>query len=323
MWHSGCEHQQACHHQTRRRTTEIEIGKPSTQPPSGGWKCPDRWRELANDETDCHAVSGRHQDQCATIHLLGVRDQYSSCLALGSRQLPVLSALQVIMPYDTVAVAFAPLGHRFKGVMYMRLLLAFLTLGVLLAASPINAAERGFYVGAGVGQMNTEVDDVFGTGFNFDEDDVGFKLFGGYRFFPWLSVEGIFLDGGKPEIRESAGDESASLSIEVQSLVAAAIFSLPVGEQFEVFVKPGFAYWDSTTSFSYSSPTFSDGFSEDDNGSAFFLGAGVGWNFGKAGLRLEYEWFDVAPEYDYDTNEFEDELDATASFLSLSFIYNF
>jgi len=196
-------------------------------------------------------------------------------------------------------------------------------MGIFLAASPSVAAERGFYVGAGVGQVNTEVDDVFGTGFNFDEDDVGFKLFGGYRFFPWLSVEGIFLDGGKPEIRDTVGDESASLSIEVQSLVAAAIFSLPIGEQFEVFIKPGFAYWDSKTSFSYSSPTFSDRFSEDDSGSAFFIGAGAGWTIGNAGLRLEYEWFDVAPEYNFDTDEFDDELDASASFLSLSVVYLF
>jgi OOP family OmpA-OmpF porin len=205
----------------------------------------------------------------------------------------------------------------------MRLSPALLILGIFLAASPTNAAESGFYVGAGVGQINTEVDDVLGTGFDFDEDDVGFKLFGGYRFFPWLSAEGIFLDGGKPEVRETDGAESASLSIEVQSLVAAAIFSLPIGEQFEVFVKPGFAYWDSKTSFNYSSPAFSDRFSEDDSGSAFFLGAGAGWTIGNAGLRLEYEWFDVAPEYDYDTDEFEDELDATAGFLSLSFLYNF
>ena len=205
----------------------------------------------------------------------------------------------------------------------MRLPLALLFSGMLLAASPSGAAESGFYAGAGVGQINTEVDDVFGTGVDFDEDDVGFKLFGGYRFFPWLSVEGIFLDGGKPEIRETADDESFSLSVEVQSLVAAAIFSLPVGEAFEVYLKPGFAYWDAKTSFSYSSPTYSDRFSEDDNGSAFFLGAGAGWQNGNAGLRLEYEWFEVAPEYDHDSNEFEDELDASAGFLSLSFVYYF
>lgn len=207
----------------------------------------------------------------------------------------------------------------------MKLSSAVLIFGIFLAANPIDAAERGFYVGAGVGQMNTEVDDgyVYPFTFDFDESDVGFKVFGGYKFFPWLSVEGAYIDGGSPEIKVSDGDIRGRLGIEVQSLVAAAVFSLPIGERFEAFLKPGIAYWDSSTSISITGPTFSEKASADDNGSAFFLGAGAGWNFGNAGLRLEYEWFDVAPEYDYDTNEFEDELDATASFLSLSFIYSF
>jgi opacity protein-like surface antigen len=205
----------------------------------------------------------------------------------------------------------------------MKLPLFLLMSGLLLTASPANAADPGFYIGVGAGQVNTQVDDVFGTDFNFDEDDFGFKLFGGYRFFPWLSVEGIYLDGGSPEIKDTLGDESASLGIEVQSLVAAAVFSLPIGDSFELFLKPGFAYWDSETTFSYSSPSINEKFSEGDNGSAFFIGGGAGWNSGNAGLRLEYEWFDVAPEYDSNTNDFDDELDATAGFLSLSVLYRF
>ncbi len=227
------------------------------------------------------------------------------------------------MPYGTVAVVFAPSAQPVKGVMCMRLPASILLLGVFLATSPLVAADRGFYAGAGFGQMNVEVDNMYGSSFDFDEDDFGFKLFGGYRFFPWLAVEGIFLDGGNPEVRDTVGDESARLSVEVQSLVAAALFSLPIGDQFEVFLKPGFAYWDSTTDFTYSSPTLSDRFSDDDSGSAFFVGAGAGWTVGNAGLRLEYEWFDVAPEYNFDTDEFEDELDASAAFLSLSFMYLF
>jgi OOP family OmpA-OmpF porin len=205
----------------------------------------------------------------------------------------------------------------------MRLQPSVLLLGIFLATNPLVAADRGFYAGAGIGQMNVEVDNMYGSSFDFDEDDLGFKLFGGYRFFPWLSVEGIFLDGGNPEIRDTVGAESASLSVEVQSLVAAAVFSLPIGDQFEIFLKPGVAYWDSTTDFTYSSPTFSDRFSDDDSGSAFFIGAGAGWTIGNLGLRLEYEWFDVAPEYNFDTDEFDDELDASASFLSLSVVYLF
>lgn len=208
----------------------------------------------------------------------------------------------------------------------MRLPLTLLISGVLLASSPSNAADSGFYIGVGAGQTNTEVDDFLGTGFDFDENDTGFKLFGGYRFFPWFSVEGIYYDGGSPEkkwVFGEEGEESESINLEVSSLVAAAVFALPVGKQFEVFLKPGFAYWDSDVRLSYSSPTFSDSVSFDDTGTAFFIGAGAGWTSGNAGLRLEYEWFDVAPEYDSDSEEFTDELDASSSFLSLSVIYNF
>lgn len=206
----------------------------------------------------------------------------------------------------------------------MRLPVLLLTSGLLIAGSPASAADRGFYAGAGFGQMNTEVDDVLGLNYDFDEDDTGFKVFGGYRFFPWLSVEGAYLDGGNPSIKESAGVETLKLGIDVQSLVAAAVFALPIGERFELFVKPGIAYWDAETSLSFSSPTFSDRFREDDDGSAFFLGAGAGFgvtdNFG---LRLEYEWFEVAPEWDSDNDEFVDELDANAGFFSASFLFRF
>ena len=134
-----------------------------------------------------------------------------------------------------VCAVSAPSGKR---MMYMRLQPSILLLGIFLATSPLVAADRGFYAGAGIGQMNVEVDNMYGSSFDFDEDDFGFKLFGGYRFFPWLSVEGIFLDGGNPEVRDTAGAESASLSLQVQSLVAAAVFSLPIGDQFESSSSP-------------------------------------------------------------------------------------
>lgn len=206
----------------------------------------------------------------------------------------------------------------------MRLPTFLLVSGLLLAASPASAADRGFYAGAGLGQMNTEVDDVIGLDYDFDENDVGFKLFGGYRFFPWLSVEGAYIDGGNPSIKESQGGETAKLGIDVQSLVASAVFALPIGERFELFAKPGIAYWDAETSLSFHSSTFSDQFREDDDGSAFFLGVGAGFDVtDNLGLRLEYEWFEVAPEWDSDSDEFVDELDANAGFFSASFLFRF
>ena len=196
-------------------------------------------------------------------------------------------------------------------------------MALLLYAVPATSAERGGYIGIGAGRVNVEVDNFYGTGFDFDENDTGLKLFGGYRFFPWLGVEGIYLNGGSPEFSESAGAESLSLSIESQTLVGAVIFALPVGQSFEFFVKPGVAYWDSESKFSFSSPGFTYNDSDDDQGSAFYIGAGAAWQLDNIAVRFEYEYFDVAPEYDWDTNEFVDELDATATVMSLNFIYHF
>lgn len=196
--------------------------------------------------------------------------------------------------------------------------------GLLCCTAPAIAADSGFYVGAGVGQATLEVDDVLDSGFDFDENDLGFKVFGGYRFFPWLSVEGIYLNGGKPEVSASEGPASASLEIEVQSLIAAAVFSLPVGDRFELFIKPGVAFWDSSTRGRYSEPGYTESFDVDDNGSAFFLGGGAAVNFtDNLAARLEYEWFEAAPEWDSDNDEFVTEVDATAGFLSLSLVYAF
>lgn len=202
--------------------------------------------------------------------------------------------------------------------------LAVLATGLFMCTAPALAADRGAYVGAGVGLATLEVDDVLDLGVDFDEDDVGFKLFGGYRFFPWLAVEGAYFNGGKPELRESDGTLSASMEIEVQGLIAAAVFSLPVGERFELFIKPGVAFWDAETSIRIRDQSGSFGGDVDDNGSAFFLGGGAAFNFTEnLATRLEYEWFEAAPEWDSDDEEFVTEVDATAGFLSLSLVYAF
>jgi OOP family OmpA-OmpF porin len=212
-----------------------------------------------------------------------------------------------------------------QGVIPMRPQLhALLVSGLLLATVTAQAADKGAYLGAGAGQVRTKVDDIFGSGFKFDEDDFGFKVFGGYKFLPWFSVEGAYLDGGSPAITATTATESGRLGIEVQSLVAAAVFTLPLGDKFELFVKPGIAYWSSTASIRYSGPDFSDRYRDEENGSAFFLGAGAGFNFtGNLGARLEYEWFEVAPKWDSDSEEFIQELDASAGFISASLVYTF
>ncbi len=197
----------------------------------------------------------------------------------------------------------------------------------LLAAGPVSAADSGFYLGAGIGDMTTKVDNIFGSRYDFDEGDLGFKIFGGYKFFPWLSVEGAYIYPGSPEVKKSnsATAESLKIGIELNSLVGAALFTLPIGDKFELFIKPGFVYWDASTSVTYSDSVSSLKQTFDDNGGAFFLGGGAGYKINETfSLRLEYEWFEATPEYDGDQEEFVDpEYDASATFFSASFVYSF
>lgn len=204
---------------------------------------------------------------------------------------------------------------------------------LFVAAIPAEAAERGWYLGAGVGQMTTEVEDlVFTDDFDtadFKESDTGFKVFGGYRFLPWLGVEGTYVDGGTPALEQQGTFEGipyeASLGVEIDSVVAAVVFTLPLGDHFELFAKPGVGWWTSTTDERVEVPGYGSGSSkEDDSGTAFYLGVGAGVNFNEHfGLRAEYERFDVALTYDEDEDEFYDELDASAGLWSVSFVYSF
>lgn len=205
--------------------------------------------------------------------------------------------------------------------------------GLLAMAAPAVAEDTGFYLGVGAGQAKVKIDDFLGNltgvyGYEFDEADTGFKVFGGYRFLPWLGVEVSYLDAGNPSRGGSIyqdGTGSWRLGVDVQSLVAAAVFTLPLGDKFELFIKPGFAYWSSTTSVYVNDPGFFEGREAfDDDDSAFFIGGGAGFNFNEHfGIRLEYEWFEVTPKWDDYNEEFVQELDASASFISGSFVYKF
>jgi len=66
---------------------------------------------------------------------------------------------------------------------------------ISLAAVPAAFAQQqeevsGFYLGAGAGQFNAQIDDVDqldNTVDNWDEDDTAYKVFGGYRLNRFLA----------------------------------------------------------------------------------------------------------------------------------------
>jgi OOP family OmpA-OmpF porin len=198
---------------------------------------------------------------------------------------------------------------------------AFVALG--LVAAPTFAADTGPYVGAGVGQFSTQIDDT-GLGVDFDDGDVGFKVFGGYNFLEWLGAEVAYIDGGTAEEKYSDADVAGSLTVEadVSAFTVAAVGTLPIGEMFELYGKLGMAFWDGELSYSASgevcdflgSEDFPCSASADESGEDFYWGIGAGVNFGEHfNVRLEYEAFEIGA----------DDLDADADFISGSVVYRF
>jgi opacity protein-like surface antigen len=164
-----------------------------------------------------------------------------------------------------------------------------------MIASPAYAgAESGFYVGAGVGQGSIDAD--FDGGGDFDSDDTGYKLIGGYNFgiIPLvdLAAEIAYVDLGKPD---DGGVEVDASAIAAFGLVGVNLG--PIG----VFGKVGVASWDADVSGTLGSAS--------DDGEDPVYGAGLRFQIASFQIRAEYEFFDLD--------------DVDADFLSASLLYTF
>ena len=154
----------------------------------------------------------------------------------------------------------------------------FLLVGLLLMAAAAafpSQAHAGFIFGAGVGSNTVEIDE------DFDESDLGWKAFAGFRFIKFLGVEVQYVEFGNPEADD--------IEVELNDLAAFGIGVLPIGEHFEIFGKAGYGQWDVEVEDTSLNDVLADE-SEWD----FVYGAGAAVIFGEHfGFRLEYEVFEV------------------------------
>ncbi|HWK73231.1 MAG TPA: porin family protein [Povalibacter sp.] len=151
--------------------------------------------------------------------------------------------------------------------------------------------ERGFYVGAGVGQFNVKIDDIDDADEaieRLDDDDAAWKIFAGYRFNPYIALEAAYIDFGRPKSRFAASGSSGDFKVSLDGFAPYLIGSLPLGPV-EVFAKVGYYYYDVKTSIDLDDlggNVFRSKKSDQD----FLYGAGVGMTFfDHLHARLEYE----------------------------------
>lgn len=99
------------------------------------------------------------------------------------------------------------------------------------AAFGAQAADRGFYAGAGVGQAMVDES-------GYDDEDTAFSVFGGYQVNRYFGVEAGYTDFGTLEPRGLGAD------IEADSAYLTAVGSLPITERFSAYAKAGVQRWN-------------------------------------------------------------------------------
>ena len=153
---------------------------------------------------------------------------------------------------------------------------------LILCVSRIASAgqESGLYIGGSIGSANI---DVSKDSFDFDDDDLGYKLFAGYNFgvIPLidLGIEGSYVDFG--------GASSGQISDQNVDITGWDVFGLaavnlgPIG----LFGKVGQIWWDSDSDFPQGQ------LDDSDNNMAY--GLGLRFQIGSLAVRAEYEIFDL------------------------------
>ncbi len=152
--------------------------------------------------------------------------------------------------------------------------------------------DSGFYVGASLGNTSLDIamDDISG-GIDFDDNDMGFKVFAGYNFglIPMFdfAVEGSYVDFG--EISTPLPEPFADLDFGLTAYDIFGVACYNIGP-FGIFGKVGHAWWETDSSFP----------SLDVSSSDMAYGLGLRFQFSSLAVRAEYEIFDLEGDIDLD-----------------------
>jgi len=160
---------------------------------------------------------------------------------------------------------------------------AFLALaGAGQAVAQDDEEQQGFYVGAGVGDFSTQIDELDGDDINFDESDAAYKLFFGYRFNQFFGAQLEYLDLG----RSDSAVGLQNLEVETGGYAARIEGTLPIAF-FELFATAGLMFSDVEANLGGT-----EVFDESDNDPVYSVG--IGFEIAeRAVLRLEYEVIDI------------------------------
>ncbi|MGD8439102.1 MAG: porin family protein [Holophagae bacterium] len=191
--------------------------------------------------------------------------------------------------------------------MLRRTVIAFALIGTLCGSA--SAADRGFYVGGGVGLQSISVADFYDDyrPLHFNNKNLGFKLFGGYQILRHLSVEAGYIDYGNRkrwETLRTVGYQEIDVGVEQWDASAVGIF--PLGKPAMLFAKVGIASWSTDVK----AIEGEEHIDLSSSGTDLAYGLGLEFFVKKFGFRAEYDAIDIPDN-------------GTASLVSINLTYHF
>lgn len=153
-------------------------------------------------------------------------------------------------------------------------------LGLTTVTAPLSAQEGRWYIGGAVGQSDLDQN-------GFDEE-TGWRLYGGYKFVPFVAAEVGYTYLGDFNSNRSNG------SVEIDGMETSIIGMLPLMDNFALLGKIGAYWWDSTIDGTLLS------LNEDDD---VDLTYGIGAEFrvyNQMGIRASWDRYNEVADSDVD-----------------------
>jgi opacity protein-like surface antigen len=146
------------------------------------------------------------------------------------------------------------------------------------APSLAEQSPAGPYVGIGWGHFDLNLDNLndVGTAVNSiaHSGDDAWKILAGYRFSPYFSVEGDYVDFGHPSDTFSGSGSDGNYKLRVTGFAPYLVGTIPAGP-IELFAKAGYLYYDSRLDVNLNSPG-TEVIESSHSRSSFVYGGGVG-----------------------------------------------
>lgn len=170
-------------------------------------------------------------------------------------------------------------------------------------ALPASADESGWYMGLGAGVSKLDLDQTAAGSdgsstvarLQINDEDTGWKLFGGYRMNKYWAGEMSYVDLGK-----ASGDVLISYptqvtlggSSETNGFALSGLGSMPIAAGLSVYGRLGLYRWDTDASALVNSLGELKTVTQGDNGTDVLYGVGMQWEvFDSFGARVEWEHF--------------------------------